>query len=161
MLLNQWGSMLRCPERPAKQKTRGSMLRCPDRSAKQKTQVAYRFAVRRLRVDIDNGKVKFEEIEDKTKPFDPNTQYPWEEEVREFGQHVTADHIYVTGAGSLGFDDQRYAVTVYDIGTRWRESYPVGPKSAMDAQRSLQQFAGGCVHTGVSFGLCAGADQGG
>ena len=55
-----------------------------DPPAKQKTHMEYRSAVSRLEAAIARGKIKFEEIEDETEPFDPNTQYPWEEEIREF-----------------------------------------------------------------------------
>ena len=34
--------------------------------------------------DIRSGKIKIEVIEDETEPFDLNTQYPWEEVIREF-----------------------------------------------------------------------------
>ena len=61
-------------------RARGSM----DPPAKQKTHMEYRSAVSRLEAAIARGKIKFEEIEDETEPFDPNTQYPWEEEIREF-----------------------------------------------------------------------------
>ena len=54
--------------------------------AKQKTQVASRSYVSRLEGDIRTGKVQFEVIEDEAEVFDPNTQYPLEEEICKFWQ---------------------------------------------------------------------------
>ena len=54
------------------------------RPARPAIQAEYSSAVARLKAYIEEGKISFEEIEDEAEPFDPLTQYAWEEEPREF-----------------------------------------------------------------------------
>jgi len=63
-------------------------------------------------------------------------------EAKAFGDHITGDHIVTFDDIDKGFDGERDAVVLYDVGTQYLDVYPVGSKSADDVYDSLNQFIG-------------------
>ena len=59
-----------------------------------------------------------------------------------FGDSIIADHLFSAGDHSEGTSDEKYAMVVLDLGTRWRDCYPSAERDATQSRLALQCFIG-------------------
>ena len=72
----------------------------------------------------------------KKKPSDLPTPIP-----TKFGEQVTGDTIIHNSVEDRGVDGSRATIVLFDRGTKWIEAYPVGDKSAYEAENAMLDFA--------------------
>ena len=61
-------------------------------------------------------------------------------EAKEFGDHVTADHIVIYRDKDVAVEDSRLALVIKDVATQFTYAYPSALKSTEECVEALQHF---------------------
>ena len=77
----------------------------------------------------------------KHKPGDGQKEEAGLEEVKTFGDLITADHIIV-GDGDASHHGDRAAMVLLDAASKWIDCFPTATKSTEDNMQSLQNYVG-------------------
>ena len=74
-----------------------------------------------------------------------------------FGDAITADHLFSTGELSERSSGEKYAMVVLDLATRWRDCFPSAERDSTQSRVALQSFIG--PRTTVKTFQCDGARE--